>query len=382
MQGRTRRISTTITRAIVYGENAEKEQKARSFYARLIHYMFNFFYIWSLDLKLYQADDFLALRCDVWHLDNGAYTRSFQPAEDESPSPRSSEQHATNLVSMGSLGYSGSTFFKSLDGKYLVKSLDRHFEHHFFTHELLTPYMGHMREHPGSLLVRITDLLQVSYTTLGSIFGTESTHHVVMENLLYGTGQHGDASRCETYDLKPKDYFFPERDIASGNLVSQSVKNKLVDHFPGKVQIAHQAAEELMTLLDTDTKFLADFNVVDYSLFLVRYPRTEESTYAGPSQPVAGPSQPVAENKLATRPIDSWRTGVVSSDEQWVYRAVVLDFFWARHKFHARTMSSIVGVFNIWAKQGPMTITTEPFEYRKRFMKMVQKLLAGSEWDE
>ncbi|KAL6799701.1 hypothetical protein J3E68DRAFT_396483 [Trichoderma sp. SZMC 28012] len=373
MQGRARRISTKIIRAIVNGENAEREQKARSLCAQLIHYIFNFFYICNLDLKLYRGDDFLALRCDVWHLDNGAYTQSFQPAE-ESPSPGSNEQHATTLVPMGSLGYSGSTFFESLDGKYIVKSLDRHFEHHFFTHELLTPYLIHMREHPGSLLVRITDLLQVSHTTLGGIFGTEPTHHVVMENLLYGTGHVGDASHCETYDLKPKDYFFPERDIANGNLTSQSVKNKLVDHFPGKVQISHEATEELVALLDTDTKFLADFNVLDYSLFLVRYPYTAEPTYAGPSQPAA-------QTKLAARPIDCWRTGVVSSDEQWVYRAVLLDFFWARHKFHARTMSGIVGVFNIWAGQGPMTITTEPFEYRKRFMKMVQKLLVGRECD-
>ncbi|KAL6694258.1 hypothetical protein J3F84DRAFT_395925 [Trichoderma pleuroticola] len=353
MQGRTRRISTKIIRAILNGENAENEQKARSLCAQLIHYMFNCFYIWNLDLKLYRGDDFLALRCDVWHLNNDAYTRSFQPA-DESPSPGSNKHHETNLVPMGNLGYSGSTFFESLDGKYLVKSLDRHFEHRFFTHELLTPYLNHMQEHPGSLLVRITDLLQ---------------------NLLYGTGQAGDTAHCETYDLKPKDYFFPERDIANGNLASQSVKNKLVDHFPGKVRMPRLATEELMILLDTDTKFLADFNVLDYSLFLVRYPHTAEPTDAGPSQLAA-------QSELAARPIDCWRRGVVSSDEQWVYRAVLLDFFWARHKFHARTMSSIVGVFNIWAGQGPMTITTEPFEYRERFMRMVQKLFVGSEWDE
>ncbi|KAL7952697.1 hypothetical protein V8C34DRAFT_322654 [Trichoderma compactum] len=233
MQGRTRCISTKIIRAIVNGENAEKEQKARS-------------------------DGFLALRCDVCHLSTGAYT--LQP-KDESPSPGFHEHHAAKLVPMVNLGDSGSTFFDSL--------------HRFFMHVLLTPYLNHMREQPDSLLVRITDLLQ--------------------------------------------------DDIAHDNLASQSVKNKPVDHFPSKVHIPHQATEEPRTLLDTGTKFLADFNVLDYSLFLMRFPRTAEPTYAGPS---------LAETKLAARPIDSWRTGVVSS---------------------------------------PMTITTEPLGYRKRFMRMVKK---------
>ncbi|KAK4065865.1 uncharacterized protein Triagg1_8417 [Trichoderma aggressivum f. europaeum] len=189
-----------------------------------------------------------------------------------------------------------------------------------------------------------------------------------MENLLYGTGQAGDTAHRETYDLKSKDYFFLESDIANGNLVPQSVKNKLVDQPPSKVRMPRQATEELMTLLNTDTKFLADFNVLDYSLFLVWHPRKAEPTDAGPSQMAA-------QSERAVTPIDCWRTGVVSSNDQWVYRAVLLDFPWARHKFHTRTMSSIVGVFNVWAGQGPMTITTEPFEYGKRVMTMAQKLL-------
>ncbi|KAL7940194.1 hypothetical protein V8C42DRAFT_338290 [Trichoderma barbatum] len=367
MRGRTSRISATIVHAIVEAKDAETSQKKSSTCVRLTRYVLNFFNIWHLDLVLYRNDDFLTLRRDVWHLNNGAYTRSFQTTNDENV-----EQHAPSLISMGDLGYSGSTFFKSLDGQFLIKSLDRHFEHHFFMHELLTPYIIHMWEHPGSLLVRITDLLYVPYSTLGGMLGTEPTHHVVMENLLYGTGDDGDATCCETFDLKPDDYFFPERDIANGSFAPQSVKNKLVDHFPDNVRVSRQATEELLALLDTDTRFLADFNVLDYSLFLVRYPRTEESRYVGSSRPAA-------QSSSAATPADSWRTGIVSNDEQWVYRAILLDFFWARHRFHAKAMSSLVGIFNIWAGQGPMTITTEPFEYRKRFMSMAQKLLEGNE---
>ncbi|OTA06469.1 hypothetical protein A9Z42_0072330 [Trichoderma parareesei] len=223
-----------------------------------------------------------------------------------------------------------------------------------------------MWENPGSLLVRITDLLCVPYPTLGGLLGLEPTHHVVMEHLLYGIETDGDTVRYETYDLKPDDYFFPERDLADGRLAPQSIKNRLVDHFPDQIQVSQQATKDLMELLDTDTSFLAESNVLDYSLFLVRYPRSGGSLFD------------VAEISSAERQAGSWRMGVVSADGQWVYRAVLLDFFWARHKFRAKAMAGIVTAFNTWAGYGPMTITTEPFEYQRRFMKMVQKLVGDN----
>ncbi|KAL7932827.1 hypothetical protein V8C35DRAFT_305587 [Trichoderma chlorosporum] len=64
-------------------------------------------------------------------------------------------------------------------------------------HELLTPYTMHMWEHLDSLLVRITDLLQISHLTLGGIRGMELTHHVIIEDLLYGAG----TTQGKTYSL-------------------------------------------------------------------------------------------------------------------------------------------------------------------------------------
>ncbi|PTB66629.1 SAICAR synthase-like protein [Trichoderma citrinoviride] len=330
--------------------------------------MLNFFSLWHLELMLFRPNDFLALRRDVWYLDDEAYAQSFQTQHNVPPPRPEEDQRASSLVPMGTLGYSGSTFFKTSDGKFLIKSLDRHFEHQFFMHELLTPYIIHMWENPGSLLVRITDLLYVPYPTLGGLLGIEPTHHVVMEHLLYGIETDGDAARYETYDLKPDDYFFPERDIANGKLAPQSIKNRLVDQFPDRIHVSQQATEELLALLNTDTEFLADSNVVDYSLFLVRYARSGESRFDA-----SDPFSP--ETSTADRRANSWRMGVVSADGQWVYRAVLLDFFWARHKLRAKAMAGLVATFNTWAGHGPMTITTEPFEYRRRFMRMVQKLV-------
>ncbi|TFB00475.1 hypothetical protein CCMA1212_007571 [Trichoderma ghanense] len=375
MRSRTRRISMTITHAILDGKDAETSQKKRPACVQLPRSMLKFLSLWHLELMLFRPNDFLALRREVWHITDEAYAQSFQTRNDVSPPEPEEEQRASNLVPMGTLGYSGSTFFKTWDGKFLVKSLDRHFEHQFFMHELLTPYIVHMWENPGSLLVRITDLLCVPYPTLGGLLGLEPTHHVIMEHLLYGIDMDGDTTRYETYDLKPHDYFFPERDLANGKLAPQSVKDRLVDHFPDQIRVSQQATKELVALLDTDTKFLAESNVLDYSLFLVRYARSGESRFDASDPFLSGTSS-------AARQADFWRTGVVSADGQWAYRAVLLDFFWARHKFRAKAMAGLVSAFNAWAGYGPMTITTEPFEYQRRFMRMIQKLVGENGTEE
>lgn len=86
----------------------------------------------------------------------------------------------------GDMGYSGSTFFKTSDSAYLVKSIPRAFEHSFFKNELLSEYTQHMQDNPHSLLIRITDFLECVQWSLGTLLGLAPSHHLVMENILYG----------------------------------------------------------------------------------------------------------------------------------------------------------------------------------------------------
>lgn len=59
----------------------------------------------------------------------------------------------------------------------------------------------------------------------------------------------------------------------------------------------------------------------------------------------------------------------------WVYRAVLLDFFWAKHKLRAKAMTGLIKSFNVLARKGPMSITTDAKEYRTRFLAMVEEIL-------
>jgi hypothetical protein len=259
------------------------------------------------------------------------------------------------------------TFFTTPNSKFLLKSLPRHFEQSFFRTRLLDPYVEHMELNPESLLVRITDLLYSPTPTLGAALGIAPSHHIVMENSLYGKSHcsKDDQKRWETYDLKPEDYFYPERDIAGGALAPESVKERLIDDFPDKVRVEREQKEELVEQLLRDTKILQDANAVDYSLFLVRYPASLGS--ADTTQIPAPPGRR-----------STWRAGVVSRDKKWVYRAVLLDFFWARDALQAKALSGLVKSWNFlkWGRgNGPMSITTTSQEYRSRFLKMVDAIV-------
>ena len=167
-------------------------------------------------------------------------------------------------MSIGDMGYSGSTFFTTTNNTYLVKSIPRHFEYSFFKNDLLLPYAEYMHDNPSSLLVRITDFLACNQWSLGTALALAPTHHIIMENIKTGEGE-----GWETYDLKPMSYFYPERDVAGGVLTSEATKSRLADDFNEKISLAVDDAADFTLQLQKDTAFLAAHNAVDYSLFLI-----------------------------------------------------------------------------------------------------------------
>jgi len=88
----------------------------------------------------------------------------------------------------------------------MVKAVPRPSEYTFFRDEMLDPYSEHMTRLPESLLVRITDFLHTPYGGLGSILGIAPSHHIVMENVMYGKENDAYKDKWETYDLKPTSY--------------------------------------------------------------------------------------------------------------------------------------------------------------------------------
>jgi hypothetical protein len=353
MGRRDRLISKSILCALFHEPSEDK----RTALARILA----FFTFFQLKLEKYRPDTFKKLRHETWELNEEEYKESF----------RQKEKSGGGLNPVGDLGYSGSTFFTTPNAKYLIKSLTRPSEYRFFARDLLLPYAAHMSSNPNSLLVRITDFLYSPYITLGSLLALTPPCHIVMENILFGKEASKDKGAWETYDLKPITYFYPERDIASGHLASQSTKERLVDKFEDVISIRDDQRTLLLQTLQADTKLLEENNAVDYSLFLVRYPSEIATSFIPPKAtpaPQANPSVP-----------PQWRLGIQSSDGKWVYRLVVLDFFWAKHKTQAKAMTGLIKSFNLVARKGPMSITTNAVEYRKRFLHMVEGIVVSDQ---
>lgn len=334
---REKKISWSIVSAI-----RDDQPQPKSTLRRVLRSIRTFFYIYGLVLAKYRPELFQKLRETMWGIVDAEYTSSFDTAD--------------ALKAMGDMGYSGSTFFNTKDDRYLIKSIPRVFEHSFFRDDLLGPYASHMESNPGSLLVRITDFLAWYYRSLGGILGFAPTYHLVMENLLYGQSEDSD---WETFDLKPNSYFFPERDIAGGRLASQATKSKLADKFDGKMLLSREDADSFFSQLEKDTELLERHNAVDYSLMLVRIPKPSQAT----------PGQNPFEDT------HTWRTGMPSRDNKYIFRATVLDFFWAKHKVHAKMMTMLIKAWNLIDRQGHMSITTSPDEYRSRFMNMCRGIV-------
>jgi Phosphatidylinositol-4-phosphate 5-Kinase len=138
---------------------------------RLLSSILVFFAFFQLKLTRIRNELFRKLRNETWYVDEEDYERSF--ARDDS------------LKTIEDMGYSGSSFFNTSDGKYLVKSVPRRFEHTFFRDDL-QPYVEHMANNPKSLLIRITDILGWRHLSIGGLLKLVPNYHIVMENLLIG----------------------------------------------------------------------------------------------------------------------------------------------------------------------------------------------------
>ncbi|KAI8961461.1 SAICAR synthase-like protein [Daldinia sp. FL1419] len=369
------RRETLVAKSIVYAILTARDDGRPARKPTLIKRLLRLLAFYWLTFRLVREDLFKPLR-GVWMIPEESYKASFNVRK------QTGKKNKKALLPMGDMGYSGSTFFRTHDGAYLVKSIPRHFEHNFFKNDMIIPYVDHMRANRSSLLVRITNFLESTHKSIGTLLGFAPSHHIVMENIMYGQDQEpqdGPKPKWESWDLKPTSYFFPERDIAGGALTSQATKSKLADEFNDKIRLTEAQATEFQRQIENDTLLLANCNAVDYSLFLVRIsapnsPRDVPEPLIQLEEPDDEPVSPAQPPFSPPNP-PSWRTGVVSSDGKEVYRAAILDFFWAKHTVHAKTMTTLVRGYNLIDNQGPMSITTDSQEYRSRFLNMCKELV-------
>jgi len=183
-----------------------------------------------------------------------------------------------------------------------------------------------------------------------------------MENVLSNL----DKDRgCRKWDLKPQNFFEPTRDLVPDDLKTEAAKSGLADELDEEIVLSKHDRDDLMALLEKDTKFLEEMGTIDYSLLLGRYP-IEMFEGEGGSLKWGGEG---TSNAGGAPPEERFVKGVRSGDGKWVYRMCVLDWLWNVDQLRPKVMRTAGKVLP------EQTVTTEPGRYREEFVKMMDEYI-------
>ena len=175
----------------------------------------------------------------------------------------------STLTELYSEGKSGSFFYYSFDGKYMVKTIS-HTEHRFFRH-ILEKYYSHMVQNRNTMLVRFLGAHKIRQGKHSKV-GSKSIYFVVMGNL-FDT----PLKIHRRYDLKGS---WVGRLCVIGAGVRRSTKDAdrgdtaralkdldIVD-LDEHIRLDEKTTALFQSQLEKDSRFLAECGIIDYSLLL------------------------------------------------------------------------------------------------------------------
>ena len=170
-------------------------------------------------------------------------------------------KNASDVESSGMLehfteGKSGSFFYFTRDGRYIIKTVTASEEK--FLQKIAYKYYTHIREHSNSLIVRFFGLHKVRLAPEQRFITV-----VVMDNVFYNQ----DLLKIhERYDLKGSTV---GRRVLKGNRSRETYKGTLKDlDLNKRIVVGPEAREQLLEQLRCDVAFLTSCKIMDYSLLL------------------------------------------------------------------------------------------------------------------
>ncbi|KAF9014201.1 phosphatidylinositol-4-phosphate 5-kinase-domain-containing protein [Cyathus striatus] len=323
----TERLVRTIHTGRSYTAVLEEETESMPSF---ISFKYSEFFTTEPTLRLAAPRMFAHLRTHVFDLPPEEYY-------DSHLSTSNTEEEAAIKPSEDTLGFSGSQFFFTHDKALIVKSVPRGFESRFLLDKLIDAYTMYMSQFAYSLLTPITDESEAREAS-----GSSQSKH-----------------RRE-WNLKPPHFFESTRDLVPDTLKTSAAKSGLADvHIPTKDRpvVTEQKKSELLSVLRDDAQFLSNLHVVDYSILLGRWKRSEFPYDLGNQQ--------------------RWCDGVLSRDGRWVYKISVMDFLWSQEGGVRPKLTKTAG------KAVPeQSISMEPGRYMDAVVSMCEEWVLTREPEE
>ena len=221
----------------------------------------------------------------------------------------------STLTELYSEGKSGSFFYYSFDGKYMVKTIS-HTEHRFFRH-ILEKYYSHMVQNRDTMLVRFLGAHKIRQGKHSKV-GSKSIYFVVMGNL-FDT----PLKIHRRYDLKGSwvgrlcvigaGVRHSTKDADRGD-TARALKDLDIVDLDEHIRLDEKTTALFQSQLEKDSRFLAECGIIDYSLLLGLH--NVEGALPPRAKPVYG------------RYVPFWQRdwgGLLSDDGTQVYYMGVID---------------------------------------------------------
>jgi 1-phosphatidylinositol-4-phosphate 5-kinase len=239
----------------------------------------------------------------------------------------------SSLAGQCSSGKSGSFFFYSDDGRFMLKTITQS-EYEFFR-KILPDYCFHMLKNPSSLLARFYGLHKIQ--------GESSVYFVIMGNLF--------KTKLEIhrkYDLKGSKYGRKTDPSAD-----RSIARKDLD-LVSKINIGRERKLKIVNQIEIDTELLRRLNIIDYS-FLVGVHETQANVNEG------------------NCPGPFWQRdcgGMLSLDKNELYFVGIIDFltkFGTKKRLEHFIMGTLHGKKEVSC--------VPPDDYSRRFIFFLQSVI-------
>ncbi|PRP85099.1 putative phosphatidylinositol-4-phosphate 5-kinase [Planoprotostelium fungivorum] len=262
-----------------------------------------------------------------------------------------------SLCSLVSTGKSGSFFFRTSDGKYLIKTLP--YEEVLFLIKILPSYYDHLSSHTNTMLTRFCGLHSIKHG------GEKEIYFVVMCNLFDSI-----LDVHEQYDLKGSTV---GRSVDADGIADISqIAFKDLDYASRKrrVRVGPSKRAALLEQLEVDAQWLESNGICDYS-FLIGYHFVSE----GEAEEF-GMGKPQREGKRRFSSVRSFFQqdvgGLVSVDGLEVYFIGIIDILTA---WDYKKMTEHLTKSYILQYPSDQLSAIRPSDYRVRFQRYISSII-------
>eukprot|EP00742_Colponemidia_sp_Colp-10_P009217 GILJ01010035.1.p1 GENE.GILJ01010035.1~~GILJ01010035.1.p1 ORF type:complete len:840 (-),score=150.67 GILJ01010035.1:293-2812(-) len=259
----------------------------------------------------------------------------------------------SSLSELCSTGKSGSFFYFSADGNYMLKTVSR--EESKFFRTILPDYYAHMLKYPDTLMTRFLGL-HVLRPSKKDNFKVHKLHFVVMANVF-----NTDLEIHRRFDLKGSWVGrFTAPDAPSRNDPTVALKD--LDLNNTKVVLGEGRRNRILEQIEIDCAFFESHSIIDYSLLLGFHHVSDSETVHREGSHVDG------DVKIPFYQLDDG--GMLSTNQEYVYFFGIIDIltYYSAKKRMEHAAKSLR-----YDRHGISCVN--PSEYAKRFIDFMAKII-------